>query len=520
MEIRNGHHLGFRTLHSCLGRSQPIQHSTSQAGLFSAIVTACVLESYQWLSEDPQDQSAVLLAKIADTLHNGATPSSTESDFSPSSFHIAINALWFLSLVITLHSVLMAILVKQWLTEYTWTIGSKVSTPHQTATLRQLRFEGLTEWRIPQIITYLPTQLILAVFLFLVGLLCLLWELHVAVAIPTTIMVGLSTAYLLVTSVVPTVYPACGYKSAQAWLVHRIARAFGSIGRLGRRGQTDRSDPTGLASKTSSPRGWTDAALRYLEDQRRRMSCDVNLLSWVYSSLTSWDPELVSKVWNCALDLPVQGIHPLICRLANLHSGVPQVNGQSTDADVASSNDPEKGGAKVNAQSPLQDFERSLQMFFRKVGEDNKLGKEELFYKIYAAYIEGLSFHHNSAPDTLWGASTSDSDIAEYITAFRVLHLHFLPARGKGNGLPADLERVWRGNKALYSLLDEGVVAGARVAAGSETLKLRGLICDDIRTLSRKNWGWVDMAANVMFRPPSSGGGNQNPSTNNGGLVL
>lgn len=466
-------------------------------------MAACVLESYQWLKEDPQDQAVALLARIAlqlESLDNRPSlPAATsfaesQSTFSPSSLHIVTNALWFASLIITLHAVLMAILVKQWLTEYTWTIGSKVSSPHQTATLRHLRFEGLTTWKIPQIITYLPTQLILALFLFLGGLLCTLWDLHKAVAIPTTVLVALSAAYLVMTSVLPAIYPTCGYRSAQAWLVHRIIRSVKQM--FARVSFKQRGRNAGNASKLQPPQGWTDAALQYLQDRNHRIRCDSSLLTWIYSSLTSWDEKLIPQVWSCALDSSMQTTHSLIRQLVSFDSA-PQTSNQVivTFTDDLETNAPEA----VPDETTLLIF--ALENWALSLIGDHGGGDKS--YKLYHIYSDGL-FSSSPTQDNFspsmkidyvspW-ESSSDIDLLEYTTMFRVLHLHLLPSPGQVNRLPNDFHGISRCTGLLASLLDENTTPGARIAR-SETLQpLRRMLCDDLRALSRKNWDFLDMA--------------------------
>ncbi|KAF9025227.1 hypothetical protein BDZ89DRAFT_1040657 [Hymenopellis radicata] len=251
----------------------------SQAALFSAMLTAFVLESYQWLSEDPNDLVVSLLTRIATQLEdNNPSPApfmGSDTTYAPNASHIAINALWFASLVMTLHTVLMSILVKQWLAEYVWTVGSKVTSPHQTATLRQFRFAGLTAWKIPHIIHYLPCQLIFALFLFLAGLVVFLWDYQIAVALPSTVLVALSASYFV----------------GRMWEAQKSRQSL-------------------------APRGWVDAALQYFEEKEHRTALDAALLGWIHSSLVAWDPSLSWHLWKCAITLPVEAFHPLFCRFA------------------------------------------------------------------------------------------------------------------------------------------------------------------------------------------------------------
>ncbi|KZV80822.1 hypothetical protein EXIGLDRAFT_659114, partial [Exidia glandulosa HHB12029] len=87
------------------------------AGLFSAAVTAFVVESYQFLQPAALDFGAAFYALAindTDTLHTLAVSTS-----HPGSTARWINGLWFTSLFFALAAAFLCILVKQWLDEYT-----------------------------------------------------------------------------------------------------------------------------------------------------------------------------------------------------------------------------------------------------------------------------------------------------------------------------------------------------------------------------------------------------------------
>ncbi|EEB99992.1 hypothetical protein MPER_00173, partial [Moniliophthora perniciosa FA553] len=85
------------------------------AGLFSAVVTAFAIESYQWLDEDPADTTVALLTQLLLVQVNGSQPVSFEpTPFKPDASSIRINIFWFLSLIFSLTSALFGLLCKQW----------------------------------------------------------------------------------------------------------------------------------------------------------------------------------------------------------------------------------------------------------------------------------------------------------------------------------------------------------------------------------------------------------------------
>ncbi|TFK67432.1 hypothetical protein BDN72DRAFT_888879 [Pluteus cervinus] len=212
------------------------------AGLFSATVTAFAIESYQWL-EDPRDTNTDLLAQLVMLQQNIGTssissPSNSSAavalpPFSPSQSAIRINIFWFLSLILALGSVLIGILCLQWLREYQRPVSM---SSKDSLICRQIRYDGLTAWKVPSIISFLPLILQLSLVLFFAGVFDLLWNRDQIVGIVVAMPIALATLFLIITTILPTAQnliftvskdcppPAqCPYKSPQSWLFHRLA---------------------------------------------------------------------------------------------------------------------------------------------------------------------------------------------------------------------------------------------------------------------------------------------------------
>ncbi|KIJ46062.1 hypothetical protein M422DRAFT_206455, partial [Sphaerobolus stellatus SS14] len=119
----------------------------------------------------------------------------------------------------------------QWLREYRKYTG--VFPDKATLSIRQMRFEGLHKWGVPEIISALPILLQVAVILFFVGLIDFLWHINITVALPVVVCIGFVLLFIIFTTVAPTIQaslPAsfvdvdyrtinqCPYKSPQSWL--------------------------------------------------------------------------------------------------------------------------------------------------------------------------------------------------------------------------------------------------------------------------------------------------------------
>jgi hypothetical protein len=93
-----------------------------KAGLFSASLTAFIIESYKTLISDSGDFTVQLLSQISQQLAaaaNGSTfQTSTPAHFVPSASSLVCNALWFISLGLSLTCALIATLLEQWARDF------------------------------------------------------------------------------------------------------------------------------------------------------------------------------------------------------------------------------------------------------------------------------------------------------------------------------------------------------------------------------------------------------------------
>ncbi|ESK86452.1 hypothetical protein Moror_4925 [Moniliophthora roreri MCA 2997] len=210
------------------------------AGLFSAVVTAFAIESYKWLSKDPEDTTVALLTQISQQLRDpnmNVTRSDSET-FHPDASSVLINCFWFLSLILALMSGLLALLCKQWLREHTRETHTR--TAAEALALRQLRRDSLEKWRVPQLVATTPILLEIALLLFFAGLLDLAWTRNLAVFVACMVAVGLGAGFYIITALLPLITNIyadicqksdeilpfrfiCPYKSPQAWAVYHFS---------------------------------------------------------------------------------------------------------------------------------------------------------------------------------------------------------------------------------------------------------------------------------------------------------
>ncbi|KZV91456.1 hypothetical protein EXIGLDRAFT_574544, partial [Exidia glandulosa HHB12029] len=88
------------------------------SGLFSAVATAFVVESYKMLQPDNEAYMAVALFALARSSNGSSNlhslPEPASPDTSSSTLSKWINALWFTSLFLALAVAFFCILAKQW----------------------------------------------------------------------------------------------------------------------------------------------------------------------------------------------------------------------------------------------------------------------------------------------------------------------------------------------------------------------------------------------------------------------
>jgi hypothetical protein len=152
--------------------------------------------SIQDLQQNPQDTSNFYLANIYQATINpnalSSLPTSPPS-FTPPNFAIWVNALWFLSLVISITCALLATLLQQWARRYLKVTQPRYS-PHKRARIRAFFAEGVDKFLLPWAVEALPTMLHLSLFLFFAGLAVFLWNVNLTIFKLVLSWVGLCTA--------------------------------------------------------------------------------------------------------------------------------------------------------------------------------------------------------------------------------------------------------------------------------------------------------------------------------------
>lgn len=150
------------------------------------------------LKRNPHDISASHLEKILQILADpnvslSVTHSSLakRSTFSPQSYSVWVNSLWFLSLTLSLICALLATSLQQWARRYIRVTQPPRLCPHARARIRAFFSDGIDKSHLTNPVEVLPLLLHLSLFLFLAGLLIYLFNINTTVAIAVVCCVGL-----------------------------------------------------------------------------------------------------------------------------------------------------------------------------------------------------------------------------------------------------------------------------------------------------------------------------------------
>ncbi|KAL0959271.1 hypothetical protein HGRIS_014542 [Hohenbuehelia grisea] len=195
------------------------------AGLFSAVLTTFVAQTSQSLSNNYAAVSASLLTELVlvqRALANGTSVTSIPpSDITsgPSQTDVWVNALWFISLTLSLSTALLAVLVRQWLHQYT---AITSGTSRDRSLVRQYRYDGLMKWHVPVIISLLPVLLHAALGLFLAGLVIFLIPLNLTLAWTVASITCLVYAIYTISNLLPLVDPQCPYRTPFSDILHKF----------------------------------------------------------------------------------------------------------------------------------------------------------------------------------------------------------------------------------------------------------------------------------------------------------
>ncbi|CUA77041.1 hypothetical protein RSOLAG22IIIB_12500 [Rhizoctonia solani] len=113
--------------------------------------------------------------------------------FKPSNSAIIINAMWYLSLSLSVATSFLAMLAKDWCHSF---MAGRTGHPCVQARRRQQKWNMIKHWKMREIIRILPSLIHLSLcILFAIGLCIDVWETNIGVAIPVIGITGLAVVF-------------------------------------------------------------------------------------------------------------------------------------------------------------------------------------------------------------------------------------------------------------------------------------------------------------------------------------
>ncbi|KAI0310704.1 hypothetical protein OF83DRAFT_1043228, partial [Amylostereum chailletii] len=150
-------------------------------GLFAATVAAFIIEFYKKLNPDSGDDTVTLLSGISQqvlSISNGTQAlAAPPSPFHAPVYAVRINSLWFISLFLSLAVALSSTLVQQWSRRYLHAARRR-GPPHKRGPIHSFLLKGMKQFRIEQAVEVMIGLLHVSVFLFLIGLVDLLFVIN------------------------------------------------------------------------------------------------------------------------------------------------------------------------------------------------------------------------------------------------------------------------------------------------------------------------------------------------------
>ncbi|KAJ7926634.1 hypothetical protein B0H13DRAFT_1972430 [Mycena leptocephala] len=255
------------------------------AGLFSASVTAFLIESYKTLTPDAANTSATLLAQIS--LQISAAQSGSDfivpdgTPFAPSAASLVCNTLWFISLGLSLTCALAATLLEQWARDFLHRTDIR-SEPAARARVFSYLYYGMRRFNMHAVVEIIPLLLHASLLFFLGGLLAFLIPVNTIIMAINALLLAIVVIVYSLLTILPLFYSDCPYRTPLSGVLWRAIQASGAITRRGH----NRSDAGAKGGHTSDITMANLVFRRAAEYSEKQSNRDSQALVWTVKSLT------------------------------------------------------------------------------------------------------------------------------------------------------------------------------------------------------------------------------------------
>ncbi|KAF7341288.1 hypothetical protein MVEN_01864900 [Mycena venus] len=236
------------------------------AGLFSASLTAFLIESYKTLNLEASANGSTL-------------PIPSPASFIPTTTSVVCNALWFISLGLSLSCALIATLLDQWARDFLHRSEIR-SAPLIRARIFSYLYYGLKRFNMHTVVEIIPLLLHASLLLFFSGLVAFLIPVNLIMTTIAALILLLVVVTYSVLTLLPLRYFDCPYRTPLSGGVWRLFHSY----------------PTIWAQSTSRSTLSDDTmvqamARRAVEDSAEHTIRDGRALVWTVKSLSD-DSEL------------------------------------------------------------------------------------------------------------------------------------------------------------------------------------------------------------------------------------
>ncbi|KAJ7438052.1 hypothetical protein FB451DRAFT_1416491 [Mycena latifolia] len=205
----------------------------AKAGLFSASLTAFLIESYKTLNPDSGDTTVKLLTQISLQLAasaNGSTLQLPESTpFTPPAALLVCNGLWFISLGFSLTCALIATLLEQWARDFLHKADMR-SAPVIRARVYSYLYYGLKRFNMHTVVEIIPLLLHASLLFFFAGLVAFLIPVNAIMTAITGVLLFIVASVYAVLTLLPLRYLDSPYRTPLSgafwWLFHTLKRLW------------------------------------------------------------------------------------------------------------------------------------------------------------------------------------------------------------------------------------------------------------------------------------------------------
>ena len=169
--------------------------------MFAAVLSAFLVYTIPQLQPNSTDISKDILLHISLQLSNSSVPAYVEPlSFVPANAAVT-NTLLFTSLALVIVDAYLAVLTRGWLREFdrSWRASN---VPEERARAREMRFQALKQYRLPEVVALLPLLIQASLILFGVALIIMLLDLYRPTAYPPLVIIVVGVLFYFSTTVV------------------------------------------------------------------------------------------------------------------------------------------------------------------------------------------------------------------------------------------------------------------------------------------------------------------------------